>query len=86
MSDLAPAAELRAAAVHLREMATEDELYTAIGGSDFGPMRPDLARLLAAVFDQWGRLADLDPGLLHRIGGRETLAVARAVNTPTEET
>lgn len=35
---------------------------------------------LATVFDRWARLADFSPDLLKRIGGEETLAVARAIN------
>lgn len=41
---------------------------------------PPTALLLVAVFDAWARIGDLDPDLLNRIGGPETLAVARALN------
>lgn len=43
--------ELRAAAVYLQAMADEDDLYTASGGNDFGPMAPELARALADWLD-----------------------------------
>ncbi|WP_319052650.1 hypothetical protein [Streptomyces europaeiscabiei] len=43
-------------------------------------MGPPVARSLAAIFDAWARIGDLDPDLLHRVGGPETLAAARALN------
>ena len=50
-------------------------------------LRP-LAGSLAVVFREWAKVARLDPDLLHRCGGMETLAVADAVLTaaPREET
>jgi hypothetical protein len=85
MPDPTVVEELRAASARLRKLADDDELYTAAGGSDFGPMPPDLARLVATVFDAWARMGDLDPDLLNRVGGQETLAVARAVNASKEQ-
>lgn len=76
--------ELTAAAAYLRKTATEDDRHTAIGGSCFGPMAPDLARLLAAVFDKWEWLGTIDPIRLRRVGGPETLALARAINAHKE--
>ncbi|MDX3586001.1 hypothetical protein [Streptomyces europaeiscabiei] len=43
-------------------------------------MHPDVGHALAAVFDAWARIGDLDPDLLHRIGGPETIEVARQIN------
>ncbi len=43
-------------------------------------MGPIVGTALAGVFDAWARMADLDPDLIHRIGGKETLAVARQIN------
>lgn len=44
-------------------------------------MGPNAGVALAEVFDAWARMVDLDPDLLNRIGGQETLAVARQINT-----
>jgi hypothetical protein len=44
-------------------------------------MHPGVGRLLGAVFDAWARMGELDPDLLNRVGGPETLAVARALTT-----
>lgn len=35
--------------------------------------------LIADIFARWARMASLDPDLLHRIGGPETIALARAI-------
>jgi hypothetical protein len=40
---------------------------------------PTVALLVADVFDEWARMGELDPDLLHRVGGPETLALARAI-------
>jgi hypothetical protein len=40
---------------------------------------PTVTVLVADVFDQWARMGELDPDLLHRVGGPETLALARAI-------
>lgn len=42
-------------------------------------VHPGVGLALAAVFEAWARMGGWDPGLLHRVGGPETLAVARAV-------
>lgn len=39
------------------------------------------ALLVAAIFDAWARMVRLDPDLIYRIGGDETLALARAINS-----
>jgi len=44
-------------------------------------MGPNVGTALADVFDAWARVGELDPDLLNRVGGPETLAVARAINT-----
>ena len=74
-SDLTPADELRAAAATARSWVAADS-STAWAPSAIAAFGPDLA----TVFNQWARLADLDPDLLNRIGGQETLATARAIN------
>lgn len=43
-------------------------------------MHPDVAHALVEVFDAWARMASLDPDLLNRVGGPETLALARQIN------
>lgn len=43
-------------------------------------MHPDVAHSLAEVFDAWARIGDLDPDLLNRVAGPETIAVARQIN------
>lgn len=85
--------ELRAAATRLRERAQRagQGIGTVIrkGTRDlFGNVRPDPAAmdphvgtLLADVFEAWARIGELDPDLLNRVGGPETLAIARAINT-----
>lgn len=40
---------------------------------------PIVAKLLANVFDQWERMVRLDADLIHRVGGPEMLALARAI-------
>lgn len=88
--------ELRAASARLRERAQRagQGIGAAIreGTCDlFGNVRPDPAAMdpavgtaLAEVFDAWARMADLDPDLLNRIGGEETLALARQINTGSQ--
>lgn len=41
---------------------------------------PDVAELVARVLDAWANMVRLDPDLIHRVGGDQTLAVARAIN------
>lgn len=45
-----------------------------------GLLNPMTARALAKTFRAWARIGELDPDLLNRVGGDETLAVARAIN------
>lgn len=42
-------------------------------------VQPTVGLVLAEVFDAWARMADMDPDLLHRVGGPETLAAARQI-------
>lgn len=44
-------------------------------------MGPTVGVALAGIFTAWARMGDLDPDLLHRDGGPETLALARLINT-----
>lgn len=43
-------------------------------------MHPDVAHALVEVFDVWARMASLGPDLLNRVGGPETLTLARQIN------
>lgn len=52
--------------------ASEDAAFIAA-------MHPGVGAALAQVFDAWARMGELDPDLLHRVGGPETLAAARAL-------
>jgi hypothetical protein len=45
---------------------------------------PTVGTALAKVFDAWARMADLDPDLLNRIGGEETLTLARLIDTGSQ--
>lgn len=58
---------------HSRQRGGRDLEYIAA-------MDPIVGAALAEVFDAWARMVDLDPDLLNRIGGAETLAVARQIN------
>lgn len=46
-----------------------------------GLLNPNTARALAGSLREWARVGDLDPDLLNRVGGPETIALARAINT-----
>lgn len=43
-------------------------------------MHPAVGRALAEVFDAWAHVASLDLDLLNRVGGPETLTLARQIN------
>lgn len=58
----------------VQERGESDAAYIAAMG-------PNVGALLADVFTAWARIGELDPDLLNRVGGPETLAVARAINT-----
>lgn len=45
-----------------------------------------LPALLCRLFEQWGRMGALETDLLHRVGGPETIRLARAVLTLGEDT
>lgn len=63
---------LRAAAAQLR-----DRSYFEKTGEPDTSIAFDTA--LAVVFDAWARMGELDPDLLNRNGGEETIALARLV-------
>lgn len=44
---------------------------------------PEAAIELAGVFRAWARMVDWDADLLHRIGGEETISLARAITGGT---
>jgi hypothetical protein len=48
-----------------------------------GLFTPAAARELAGVFRAWARMGALDPDLLNRVGGEQTVALARLFATPT---
>lgn len=55
----------------------------ALGGPSgklAGLLSPETARTLAKTMRAWARIGELDPDLLHRVAGPETLAVARQIN------
>lgn len=45
-----------------------------------GMLTPATARLLAATFRAWARMSKYDPDLINRVGGQETLELARSIN------
>jgi hypothetical protein len=59
-----------------------DDLRQAVTRLRIGmwTIHPDLANPLTEVFEAWARIGDLDPDILNRVGGPETIALARAVN------
>lgn len=46
---------------------------------------PATARALAATFRAWTRMGELDPDLLNRVGGAETVDVARQLLATAKE-
>lgn len=49
-------------------------------------MHPGVGEALAVVFDKWARMGELDPDLLNRVGGPETVALAGLIlGTPAGE-
>jgi hypothetical protein len=70
-----PADELRAAAFQLRNPFHLPGLRLSID--------PELAHPLADLLDKWAWMGELTPDVLNRIGGPETLAIARAINQET---
>lgn len=56
-----------------------DPGHPPVEGRFIAAMHPGVALALVAVFESWARLAELDADLLGRVGGVETLAVARAL-------
>lgn len=52
------------------------------GGRLAGLLSPEAARELAAMFRAWGRMAVVGPEFLARVGGRETVALARQILDP----
>lgn len=85
MNDQNPAQTLRATVEQLRESATEDEWWSAVGGSARGPAHPSLAIVLADWLEHTAEFLD---GVQQAHGAvtetavhnsRHALAVARAV-------
>lgn len=61
--------------------ASEQRAECDTANADYiAAMHPGVGLPLATVFDAWARMGELDPDLLNRVGGPETLAVARAIN------
>ncbi|WUH94584.1 hypothetical protein OG900_33515 [Streptomyces sp. NBC_00433] len=70
----------------LREAADAVRPYTltigwaAVAGTpeaaEVAAAHPVSGAALAAVFDKWARMGELDPDLLNRVGGPETVALA----------
>lgn len=60
---------------HTRQRGGRDLEYIAA-------VHPAVGLALAEVFDAWARMGELDPDLLNRVGGAETLAVARTLTPP----
>jgi hypothetical protein len=101
-----PAAELRAAAQLLLDLADETDadidtnpywhsqiaprerwfahgVDNGLGGPSgklAGLLSPDTARTPAKTMRAWARIGDLDPDLLNRVAGPETIEVARQIN------
>ncbi|MGW8702882.1 hypothetical protein ACWGOK_39255 [Streptomyces eurythermus] len=64
------------------DTAWRDGFANGFGGAPgdlAGLFGPEQARALSAVFTAWARMAEWDADLLNRVGGDETLALARAV-------
>jgi hypothetical protein len=58
-------------------------IENAVGGPAgqlAGKINPAAARGMAKLFRAWARMGELDPGLLNRIGGPETIELARAID------
>lgn len=62
------------------EYVVDEPLSYPENGDHIAMWDPNVALLVAEVFDKWARIGELDPDLLYRVGGQETLAVARAIN------
>lgn len=68
-----------------RERWYANGVGNALGGPSgnlAGLLSPEAARELAAMFRAWGRMAVVGPEFLGRVGGRETLALARLILDP----
>ena len=111
MSTPSPAADLRAAAqllLDLADAADEDLATNPYWRSEYHPpehwfangidnacggpagqlarmFNPATARALADTFRAWARMGDMDADLLHRIGGEDTIAVARQLLATAKE-
>lgn len=51
-----------------------------------GPLPASLNPLIADMLHQWARIGGWHPELLHRMAGRETIALARAITGQHENT
>jgi hypothetical protein len=58
-----------------------EPMSSAANAEWIAAMHPGVGPVLARVFDVWARMGELDADLLNRIGGEETLAVARAITS-----
>lgn len=63
-------------------------IENAVGGPAgqlAGLLNPAVARALAKTFRAWARMGEVDPDLLNRVGGPETLGLARKLlGTPNQ--
>lgn len=59
---------------------TEDGDQGKADAAYIAAMNPLVGKALAAVLRQWAKMIRLDPAFLRRVGGEETLAVARLIN------
>lgn len=88
LDDLAAAAETDMAtnsywACYDPATAWRDGLVNGFGGAPgdlAAAFTPDAARALSAVFTAWARMGELDSDLLNRVGGPETITLARKIN------
>lgn len=67
-----------------RNVGTEENVTTIVAAATLLRQTPDalpgdLAGLLSDVFHKWGRMGHYSPDFLNRVGGEETILLARAV-------
>lgn len=74
--------------LHPREHWFANGIDNACGGpagSLASLFTPAAARALAGAFRAWARAGELDPDLLHRVGGEDTIAAARNLLATAKE-
>lgn len=54
-------------------------IWESVDARYIAAMNPLVGKALAAVFRAWARMGRLDPDLLRRVGGDETVALARLI-------